>query len=555
MRNQSVLLIIGMVTVCISLVLGSLLPVRAAGDICADIADNIQHGGMIWSENAVVVQGTAAPDLSDPNRSVSVIKAMSKRAATLDAYRKAAGILSGVRVTSEMIGTDNARVMSRIQAYVRHGKVCKAKFYADGGVDVVVRLPISGAYAISQMPAAGSREATGASSYTSVIVDASALPFAPALAPRLLSEGGDVLFDESRLSPEVLKRRGAVVFVSEPGEMDADMTGNTPLRVKAVSLGAQSPSDIVLNAEAASELAGGPAFLGQGRVIIITGQSRRIDCQAMAGKVIQATVDWENKLVLAKGLGRVDFSKDMDDAVRIRLMERAAEVDAERRLLEAFLNLKITGKKTLGDTPGAAEQASGVIMNAIRCGAKYFRDGSAEVILAAPLDGMAVEGALLGTRPVAPAAVPAKTAVTGLVVDATGLDFEPVLAPQIHSPDGRALYGPETVARAYVQQYGVVGYSLSLAEAQGDTRVGDRPLTVRASRVAYYDKGILMLDSTGVAQIKQILSENGPLAQGRVIIVTGTPKAQPTKTASPAPVKNGPKAYGKSSVKTGKLTF
>ncbi|MBI9082584.1 MAG: hypothetical protein JEZ11_03240 [Desulfobacterales bacterium] len=555
MRKRSVRQIIGMVTFCIPLMLGSALPVRAAGDICGDIAENIQHGGMIWSENAVVVQGTAAPDLSDPNRPVSVIKAMSKRAATLDAYRKAAGILSGVRVTSEMIGTDNARVMSRIQAYVRHGKVCNAKFYADGGVDVVVKLPLSGAYAVSQMPAAGSREATAASPYTSVIVDASALPFAPALAPRLLSEAGTVLFDESRLSPEVIKQRGAVTFVSAPEEIDADLAGNNPLRARAVTLGTQSPSDLVLNAAAAGELAGGPSFLGQGRVVIVTGQSRRIDCRSMAGGVNETTVDWENKLVLAKGLGRVDFSKNRDDAVRIRLMERAAEVDAERRLLEAFLNLRITGKKTLGDTPGAAEHASGVIMNAMRCGAKYFRDGSAEVILAAPLDGMAVEGALLGTDRGTAAPVPAMTTVTGLVVDASGLDFEPVLAPQIHSPDGRSLYGPETVARAYVQQYGVVGYSRSLAEAQRDTRVGDRPLTVRAKRVAYYDKGILMLDSAAVARIKEILGENGPLTQGRVIIVTGTPEPQPTKTASPSPVKSGPKNYGGSSVKTEKLTF
>ena len=448
------------------------------------------------------------------------------------------------------------RVMSRIQAYVRHGKVCKTKFYADGGVDVVVRLPLSGAYAISQMPAAGSREATGASSYTSVIVDASALPFAPALAPRLLSETGAVLFDESRLNPDVLNRRGAVTFVDTPGEIDADLAGDNPLQARAVSLGAQSPSDLVLDAEASAELAGGPAFLGQGRVIVVTGQSRRIDCRAMVGKVTEATVDWENKLVLAKGLGRVDFSKDMDDAVRIRLMERAAEVDAERRLLEAFLNLQITGKKTMGDTPGAAERARGVIMNAVRCGAKYFRDGSAEVILAAPLDGMAAEGVLLGSQGTAtPAPVPAQTTVTGLVVDATGLDFEPVLAPQIHSPDGRRLYSPETVARAYVQQYGVTGYSQTLTEAQGDPRVGKRPLTVRAKRVAYYDKGILMLDSAGVAQIKQILGDSGPLTQGRVIIVTGSPKARPTKTASTPPVKSGPKSYGGSSVKTGKLTF
>lgn len=556
MRMRSVRQFIGLVVVFPLLTLAGGLPARAAGDVCGDIADRIQHGGVIWAENAVVVQGTAAPDLSDPSRPISVIKAMSKRAATLDAYRKAAGILSGVRVTSEMIGKDNPRVMSRIQAYVRHAKVCKAKFYADGGVDVVVRLPLSGAYAISQMPAVGSREATAASAYTSVIVDASSLPFAPALAPRLMSETGDVLFDESRLNPEVLKRRGAVAFVAAGGDVDADLVGDNPLRVQAVGLGVQSPSDLVVDKETAGALAAGPAFLGQGRVVIVTGQSRRIDCRSMADQVARSAVDWENKLVLARGKGRVDFSKSQDDAVRIRLMERAAEVDAERNLLEAFLQLKINGKKSLADTPGAAEKVGGVIMNAVRCGAKYFRDGSAEVVLAAPLDGMAVEGVLLGADRSAQApAVPAATAATGLVVDATGLGFEPVLGPQIHSPDGTALYGPDTVARAYVQQYGVAGYSRSLNEAQSDPRVGDRPLIVRAQRIAYYDNGVLMVAASDAGRFKGLLGENGPLGQGRVIIVIGPPPGKPAKAASPAPVRSGPQNYGKSKVKTGTLTF
>ena len=189
MKIRSIQRFTNYLAVGIFLSLATAIPSAAAGDVCGDIADKIQHGGVIWAENAVVVQGTAAPDLSDPNRPISVIKAMSKRAASLDAYRKAAGILSGVRVTSEMIGADNPRVMSRIQAYVRHAKICKAKFYADGGVDVVVRLPLSGAYAVSQLPSAGTREATASSEFTSVIVDASGLSFAPGIGAKASFSG------------------------------------------------------------------------------------------------------------------------------------------------------------------------------------------------------------------------------------------------------------------------------------------------------------------------------------------------------------------------------
>jgi hypothetical protein len=535
------------------LIAGGVMPPSAAADVCGDIADKIQHGGVVWTENAVVVQGTAAPDLSDPTRPISVIKAMSKRAATLDAYRKAAGILSGIRVTSEMIGADNPRVVSRIQAYVRKARVCKAKYYADGGVDVVVKLPLSGAYAASQMPDAGAREATAASKYTAVIVDASHLPFSPALAPRFLSADGTVVFDESRLNPAVLKQRGAVIYVGDPGEIDGRVTGESPLRTRAVELGARSPSDIVIDNEAARVLDGAPAFLGQGRVVIITGESRKIDCKAMASAVADARVDWENKLVLARGRGRVDFSRKADDAVRIRLMERAAEVDAERRLLEAFLKIRVTGKKRLKDIPGAAERASGVIMNAVRCGARYFKDGSAEVILAAPMDGMAVTGTLLGKTDPPAAVADNSSSATGLVVDAAGLDFEPSLGPQILGPGDKVLYGPDSVARAYVEQYGVAGYADTLGDAKNDPRVGSKPLVVRAKRVPYYDKSILVLGAGEAARVGQYLGQNGPLVQGRVVIVTGPAPDAPS--AARTPVRPGPKRYGGSKVREGKLTF
>ena len=114
-----------------------------AEDNCSGLADKVSHGYVLWTQNAIIAQGTAAPNLSDPNKPLSVIKHEAKRAATLDAYRKIAGVLAGINVTSTTFAGDSPHVISQINAYVRQPKICKTKYYADGGFDIVVKVPLN----------------------------------------------------------------------------------------------------------------------------------------------------------------------------------------------------------------------------------------------------------------------------------------------------------------------------------------------------------------------------------------------------------------------------
>ena len=77
-----------------------ILPFDARAETrCGEIADRISHVDIVWTENAIFVQGTAAPNLSDSYKPVSTIKRETQRAATLEAYRKAAEVLAGVNIT------------------------------------------------------------------------------------------------------------------------------------------------------------------------------------------------------------------------------------------------------------------------------------------------------------------------------------------------------------------------------------------------------------------------------------------------------------------------
>ena len=513
--NRCAVITAGFAILC----LFSSIPFKAAAqDNCGNIADKIGHGGILWTENAIVVQGTAAPNLSDPDKPVSAIKRETQRAATLDAYRKIAGVLAGISVTSDTLATDSPHVISRIHAYVRQPKICKTKYYADGGVDIVVKVPLTGELAKALLPSAGTNVAVSKSKYTGLIVDASDLPFAPALSPRLLAPDGSVLYSQEKVKLEIVAKRGAVKYVQNSNAAGKESVGTRPLKAKAIGLGSLSPSDLIINRKTALVLADSPAFLGYGRVVIITLPIRKIECKGLSAKVKDRLIDWERKIVLARGTGRVDFARKMDNAVRMRMMERAAEVDAQRKLLELILQLTVNGTKTLKNIPNASKHIKGVVKNAVRCDAKYFKDGTAEVVLAAPIDGMASKGADLG-NPGGSKPVILEKDVTGLIIDASGLDFKPALAPKLIAPDGSELYCPDMVSKAYVQQYGVAGYRTSVEKAGYDKRTGKNPIVVHADRTSG-DSSTLVLAEKDKIKISQLNNMAGLLRQGRVIIIT-----------------------------------
>ncbi|MCP4369431.1 MAG: hypothetical protein GY797_15160 [Deltaproteobacteria bacterium] len=489
-----------------------------AQDNCGSIADKISHGFILWTENAIIAQGTAAPNLSDPTKPVSVIKHEAQRAATLDAYRKIAGVLAGINVTSNIFAADSPHVVSRINAYVRQPKICKTKYYADGGVDIVVKVPLAGDLVKALLPDAGQNVATSKSKYTGLIVDASDVAFSPAIAPRLLGPDGTVLYSQEKVKLDVVVKRGTVKYVQDRAAIKKAHVGKRPLKARVTGLGAISPGDLVVDQNAATILAGSPAFLGYGKVVIITSPIQKIDCKELAGKKVDQLIDWEKKIAVAKGKGRANFSRKVDNSVRMRMMEKAAEVDAQRKLLELLLKINVDGNITLKNTLNTFNQIEGVVKNAVRCSAKYFKDGSAEVVLAAPIDSVAFESTVPGRNMTSGMTV-VDSHVSGLIIDASDIAFKPALAPKLLAPDGRELYGPSMVSMAYVRQYGIVGYRSSLDKAKSDQRTGKHPMIVHAGSIAE-NPSQLVLAAKDAGKIAQLNNMSGPLSQGRVIIIT-----------------------------------
>jgi len=496
-----------------------------ADSSCGAIADRITHGGIVWTENAIFVQGTAAPNLSDPYKSVATIKRETQRAATLDAYRKAAEVLDGVNITGDRMASDSPQVTTRIQAYVSQPQICKAKYYADGGVDMVVKVPLSGDLAQALLPEAGFNVATAGSAYSGLIVDAANLTFSPALSPRFITPHGQVLFSQEKVRVEVIRSGSTVRYVNSEKQITREMVGTRPLKISAIALGPQSPSDLILADSASEALKDSPYFLGDGKVVIITAAPQTWSCSERFPEVKDQLIDWERKMVLARGFGRMNFTGQQDEAVRIRMMERAAEVDAQRRLLELLLDIPVDGRSRLRDTPVKSNRIQGIVRNAVRCGARYYRDGRAEVVLAAPFEGIVTEAIKPEGTPGTPVQTLAAAAATGLIVDTTGSNYYPVLAPELVTPDGTIVYNSQNAAKGWAHKHGIAGFQGSMDAARADPRIGPRPVIVRAGPDSRLPQRLVLsaVDAGKLAEIRQMPVA---LSQCRVVIVTEQPKLQ-----------------------------
>jgi hypothetical protein len=238
-------------------------------------------------------------------------------------------------------------------------------------------------------------------------------------------------------------------------------------------------------------------------------------------------VDWQSKLIRAKGIG-------MPSAVGGRAGQiRVARADALRKILETVEGMNLTSETTVQDymlqSDKITTQVRGLCRNFREVGEPtYLSDGSIELVVEM-LVGQEMNKVLLGDMafqegtptPIPAGGVDAANSIyTGLVVDCTGVDLRPAMAPRILSEDGSEIYGNTWVNREWALQNGMVGYVKSIEQAkQQQDRIGKRPLLVKATGVKGTQKAdIVISDQEG--KVLHSLSENLTfLSECRVLVV------------------------------------
>ncbi len=237
-------------------------------------------------------------------------------------------------------------------------------------------------------------------------------------------------------------------------------------------------------------------------------------------------VDWTTGVLTVVGIGAPP-AQPANNAAQARAMaERAAQVIAYRNLLEALKGVRVDSTATVENFISTSEliraEVNGIIQGATIMDKKYLSDGSVEVTVGMRLPGALAEALLPKTLPTPATGLtgtsPGKL-YTGLIVDARGLDVKPAMAPKILNEDGKEVYGPSCISRDYAVREGTASYFKDPVQAQTNPRVAEKPLMVKAVRLAG-DTRVDTVISNADAAILQSASENLSMLQKcRVIIL------------------------------------
>ena len=251
------------------------------------------------------------------------------------------------------------------------------------------------------------------------------------------------------------------------------------------------------------------------------------DVEQSAGS--SGKVDWTTGVITAVGIGAPPAQPA--NAAQARAMtERAAQVVAYRNLLESVKGVRVDSTTTVENFIVASDlirtEVNGIIQGATIMDKKYMSDGSVEVTLGMRLTGALADALLQKTPPTPPTGLtgtltPASPGqlYTGVIVDARGLGVKPAMAPKIVNEDGKEVYGSAWISRDYAVREGMVGYFKDPVKALTNPRVMDKPLMVKALKVAGDARVDIVITNADAAVLHSASENLSMLQKCRVIIL------------------------------------
>ena len=236
-----------------------------------------KHGEILWAKNTIRATGSGAPDLKAAN--VAVARLGAERAAKLDALRNILEATKGVRVsTNKSVGhvlAGNQALEAKIQGWVKGFRVIDTRYYSDGGVDLVVEVDMDGVLFDAFLKGAKGKKADAHQGkepdlFTGLILNAKGLGFEPALAPSVVSESGEKLFDVSFVHQDVLAKSGVVAYADTLDKAQKDKrSGARPLVIRALRTISPASSDLVVPDKDVDKLKSLGGILAAGKVLVV----------------------------------------------------------------------------------------------------------------------------------------------------------------------------------------------------------------------------------------------------------------------------------------------
>jgi hypothetical protein len=217
-------------------------------------------------------------------------------------------------------------------------------------------------------------------------------------------------------------------------------------------------------------------------------------------------IDWGKSFVSADGKG--EFPKEIASTAQSRLVaKKFALAEARNNLREALGEIRITEQLPLKDLLAKNEVLSAKFESVLKdykiinekeenysfrvlIGINFYGEtGFASMILPLIIKDLISSEQVFSSQENKPLAAE----YTGLIIDASGLDFKPVLFPSIFEEKGSLVFRGAKTENEFVINQGVCDYFSSLENAVKTGRAGRNPLVVKANNLS--DKGNLVLST------------------------------------------------------------
>ncbi len=139
---------------CAVLLLAVSCRVSAQSFAASDAVEHTASGSVNWTTGMVYATGIGVPPSNPANAAQA--RAMAERAAFVVAIRNLLETVKGVRVDSETtvenFMTRNDVIRTRVDGIVRGAQIVKTQYLSDGSVEVLVGLPMKGAFLNAIVP-------------------------------------------------------------------------------------------------------------------------------------------------------------------------------------------------------------------------------------------------------------------------------------------------------------------------------------------------------------------------------------------------------------------
>ena len=282
-----------------------------------------------------------------------------------------------------------------------------------------------------------------------------------------------------------------------------------------------------------------------------TGNQVIEQVNAIEGGDMLGKIDWENRIIYSVGDGVMP--PDATSAAQARVRAKRAAIDeAYGRMIEMANEVRVDAESTtrnyINENRVVHTKVSGMVKNAEIAKINQLEDGSYQIMMKMPMDGVKGLGSALlpvqmekirkvrvissasredmmtKSKPSTSKPVPEATAkraenYTGLIIDARGLGAKPAMYPRILTEGGDSVYDVSSANPNATIEEGLVAYRKNLNASKEVARIGNNPLIIKASKVSgKYGADIVVSDSDA-QKIYQADSKSGILGEAKVVVV------------------------------------